>query len=388
MLLSRISLLTISVALSVISHARAELPPLRDRAVLGAYVRGLPYFPESARAFDVLEKRLGTKLPILSGFIDWQYVLGEPRDLALSKGGSRVLLYSWEPHCGAGRTDDAGGACISFASVARGDQDAYLERVAASMRRFPYTIYVRPWGEMNAEWSAWQPNSGRPRAGTTAEFIAAWRHLVDFFRVRGIDNLKFVFNPDAANDETSVPIAALWPGAEYVDVLGIDGYNWGNGAPGSWGKWEEFEEIFTPMYGILTALHETAPVWICEFGSKEPQKTEGDKRPSPRDPKHSKGRWLRGVFGSTAFPRVTALVHFNVDKERDFRFESSGDALKAVRRELGLRKVAVPPPGKQAAVGGDHSTRTSRSPGMPATISTKQSSTASSTRPSIVSLVR
>jgi hypothetical protein len=142
------------------------------------------------------------------------------------------------------------------------------------------------------------------------------------------------------------------------------------------------------MYQILTDLHPTAPVWICEFGSKEPQKTEGKNRPSPRDPKNSKGRWLSSVFRSTAFPRVTALVHFNVDKERDFRFESSADALRAVRRELKLRKVVVPPPGKQAALEGDHSTRTSRSLGMPATISTKQRSTASSTRPSIVNFVR
>ena len=35
---------------------------------------------------------------------------------------------------------------------------------------------------------------------------------------------------------------------DVVDVLGIDGYNWGAGKPGGPGQWEEFEAIFAPMY--------------------------------------------------------------------------------------------------------------------------------------------
>jgi hypothetical protein len=35
---------------------------------------------------------------------------------------------------------------------------------------------------------------------------------------------------------------------------------------------------------------------------------------------------------------VTALVHFNVNKERDFRFESSQDSLRAVQKQLKLRR--------------------------------------------------
>lgn len=332
------------------SDARAEVPPLRERVELGAYLPGLPYFPESARAFEALEHKLGTKLRILSGFVDWDYVFGEPRDVALAQGGERILLYSWEPHCKPSDPSD----CITLADVASGQQDAYLLRIVESMRRFPHTIYVRPWGEMNAEWSAWQPGSGKPRAGTPEEFVRAWRHVRELFRQHGVDNLKFVFNPDALDDETSVSIAKIWPGAEYVDVLGIDGYNWGNGAPGSFGRWESFEEIFARMYGVLTGLHPSAPVWICEYGSKEPQKADGNQvRPAPRDPQHNKGAWIEEMMSSTAFPRVTALVAFNVNRGRDFRFESSADSLRAIRRQLRLRNGAlrVTPPAPAARSG-------------------------------------
>lgn len=320
------------------SSAGEAALPLRDRVMLGAYVPGVPYFEHGDRAFVALEKKLGTKLPIVSGFIDWDYVLGGPRDLALAAGGSRILLYSWEPHCAGGSTEDQPTGCVGFAAVARGEKDAYFQQVAESMKKFPHTIYVRPWGEMNADWSPWQPGSGRPRAGTAAEFVAAWRHVHDLFARAGVTNLKFVFNPDAQNDETTVDVRTIWPGAEYVDVLGIDGYNWGKGVPGGWGTWQEFEEIFTPMYRVLTALHPTAPVWICEVGSKEPQKADGEKRPSPRDPAHSKAKWLASMLESKAFPRLEAVVYFNVDKERDFRLESSPGALAAVKKQLRLRK--------------------------------------------------
>ena len=314
------------------SAAYADPLPLRDRVRLGAYVQGLPYFDKSAREFVKLEQKLGTRIPILSGFVDWDYTLGEPRDLALAAGGTRTLLYSWEPHC------VPGGECVSFAAVARGDFDGYLQRVVESMRKFPYDLYVRPWGEMNADWSAWQPSSNKPRAGTPEEFIAAWRHVYELFQRAGVHNLKFVFNPDATHDASTVPIERIWPGAGYVDVLGIDGYNWGLGSEKMPGEWSDFEDIFAPMYQTLTALHPTAPLWICEVGSKEPEKNDGNVRPAPRDPTHKKSAWIDAMMSSQKFPRLTALIAFNVLKERDFRFESSTDSLRAIRRQLALRK--------------------------------------------------
>ncbi|MET0287369.1 MAG: glycosyl hydrolase [Polyangiales bacterium] len=308
--------------LATTSHAQ----PLRDRVRLGAFVNGLPY--EDSGAFRALERKLGTKLEVLAGFVDWEYVLGNQRDLALSDQGKRTLLYSWEPHC-------VGERCVSFASVARGEHDAYLLRVAESMKRFPHDLYVRPWGELNAEWSAWQPDSGRPRAGTRDEFLAAWRHLHTFFRERGVTNLKFVFNPDASDFDTNTRVPSIWPGAEYVDVLGIDGYNWGDGPHE---QWRTFEDIFARMYEVVTALHPSAPVWICELGSKEPRVDDGSPaRPAPVDPRHDKGRWLTDMMQSERFPRLTTLVSFNVRKERDFRLESSASSLQAMRKQLRLR---------------------------------------------------
>jgi hypothetical protein len=294
--------------------------PLRDHLAFGAYV---PDLPGGRTDLPALEANLGTRVDLASSFTDWSYVFGNPDDLWMSANGARKVLYSWEPFG------------LRFSTIANGSQDAYLQRVADSMQRYPHDIYVRPWGEMNANWSSWQPTPGGEKrdGGTPAEFIAAWRHTVSFFRSRGVNNLKFVFNPDAADfgDNTRVP--TIWPGAEYVDVLGIDGYNWGyNGATGD--TWRDFDTIFANMYGILTGLHPTAPVWIAEIGAKEPSRDDG----APADAAHRKGDWFSRMMSSTAFPRVTAMAYFSTNKERDWRIDSSAESLATLKSELARRR--------------------------------------------------
>jgi hypothetical protein len=317
--------------------------PLGESVLFGAYAPGVPY--DDAAFLELESKTLGAHLDLASGFVDWEYVLGEARDLKLADGGRRALLYSWEPHC---RKD---GDCIAFRDVISGKTDAYLERVAASMRQFPYDIYVRPWAEMNAHWSPYQPTSGRRRAGTVEEFRRAWRYLHDFFRTRGLRNIKFVFSPDVSSEPGDIPLRDLWPGKHprdghgYVDVLGVDGYNWGDSRKAGGAEWREFDDLFRDAYSALTALDPTLPVWICEFGSKEPTKSDGTSRaPAPVDPLHSKAAWFENMLRSTAFPRLRALAYYSSyqpgsDNQRDFRLESSPESLRVIRAFLRSRSA-------------------------------------------------
>jgi hypothetical protein len=320
------------------------LPPLAQRAQAGLFAPGTPYYP---RNYWALEKKLGTRAEIVSGFVDFDYVFGEPRDLALSLKGKRKLLYSWEPHCA--KNEQGVEECVSFRSLIEGKHDEYLERIALSMQSFPGEIYVRPWAEMNAPWSPYRADSGSPRAGTREEFKEAWRHLVKYFRTRGINNLRFVFSPDASEDADTVPVSSVWPGMEYVDVLGIDGYNWGNGGPAGKSSWREFEAIFAPMYQRLSALHPNAPVWICEFGSKEPRRDDGTpESPAPVDPGHDKAKWLEQALSSREFSHLAALVFYSSrpahgSYQRDFQVDSSPGSLRATRAYLRLRQRIARP---------------------------------------------
>ena len=158
------------------------------------------------------------------------------RELVFAAGGRRDVLVSW----------DMGNA--PYATGRLGEHDGYLERIGRLAAAYPYELYVRPWPEMNGDWQPFQPTAdGERRAGgTPAEFIAAWRHVVQTVRDAGGTNLRWVFNPTSDVYPETTDVRTIWPGSVVVDVLGLDGYNWGDGGPF---RWREFDDIFAEQYG-------------------------------------------------------------------------------------------------------------------------------------------
>lgn len=304
------SVATVDIAPSEdeVSHER-----LRQRVRLGAYVNGMSIRPARLTAF---ERQVQREVDVASIYWGHGDIFPGATELELSDHGRRDLLLSWD--MGATR----------FTDWSNGSQDAYLNDLVRAARAYPHVFYVRPWPEMNGDWQSFQPTSDgkKPHGGTPKEFVAAWRYVVDYFRSRYVTNVRWVFNPAADVYPGTTRVSSIWPGEEYVDVLGIDGFNWGRG--GNYGGWRSFVNIFAPMYRRLTRLHSTAPVWICEVGSKEPELADG----APADRGRSKGRWIRRAMTTKRFPRVDTLVWFNERKERDWRVNSSSSALKSFRR--------------------------------------------------------
>ena len=106
----------------------------------------------------------------------------------------------------------------SIAAIANGTYDDYLRSYADSVRSFAHAVVIGFGHEMNAPWYSWGYKHTSP---TT--FVAAWRHLVTLFRSAGADNVTWVWTIQADEPGTR-PIAAWWPGAQYVTWVGIDGY--------------------------------------------------------------------------------------------------------------------------------------------------------------------
>ncbi len=310
-----ISALALLASLATNSAPGDAATPLRSHIRLGAWVKPMVADPQ---VLTDLETTVGRPFDIASyfyGFGDWF-----PTDIerGFAAGGKRDVLISW----------DMGDT--RFTDWTQGRHDDYLRTIGRLASAYPYALYVRPWPEMNGDWQTFMPTASgdRPNGGTPAQFREAWKHVVDTVRAAGGSNIKWVFNPYAATYEGTADVRQLWPGAGYVDVLGIDGYNWGGGpAP-----WQSFNTIFGPMYSILTSLDPGLPVWICEFASREPSVNDG----AAILPAASKGQWINEAFTSTAFPRVSALVWFHEKKERDWRIDSSADSLAAFREQAAL----------------------------------------------------
>ncbi|MFH1541634.1 MAG: glycosyl hydrolase, partial [bacterium] len=119
-------------------------------------------------------------------------------------------------------------------------------------------------------------------------------------------NLKLVWCPNNNNipNEAGNNIAAYYPGDEYVDWVGVDGYNWG------YERWETFDQVFLKQYRQLIALT-SKPVMIGEFGSAE---AGGDK-----------GAWIKESLAKikNEYPQIKLFCWFNINKERDWRIDEA-----------------------------------------------------------------
>jgi hypothetical protein len=106
----------------------------------------------------------------------------------------------------------------SVSGIAAGDYDIYLSTYADAVRAFGHPVVIGFGHEMNASWYSW--GFGRTPPST---FVAAWQHIVTLFRAQGADNVTWLWTLQADENGTG-PVEDWWPGAGYVNWVGIDGY--------------------------------------------------------------------------------------------------------------------------------------------------------------------
>nr|WP_228482311.1 glycosyl hydrolase [Mesonia sp.] len=81
-------------------------------------------------------------------------------------------------------------------------------------------IIFRPFHEMNGNWFWW----GAAHC-TTEEYKALYRQTFQLLKEQGVDNLLYAYSPNTL--KTPEEYEKYYPGDEYVDILGIDIYNYG-----------------------------------------------------------------------------------------------------------------------------------------------------------------
>ena len=261
--------------------------------LVGAYVYGGVW--QGFRTVHAVEDAIGYRFAINHWFSNWNNPWeGDLAEAVLARGS--LPLITWQ-------SQDR-----PLSEIAAGRYDAYLMSWARGVRELDGEVYLRLFPEMNGDWTPW---NGDPEA-----LKAAWRHVVELFRREGADNARFVFSPNVT-DQPRTPgnrLEAYYPGEAYVDVLALDGYNWGTSEP--WSSWRSFEEIFAEPYARIAKLG-PQPIWLAEIASAE---AGGNK-----------AAWIDEMLSSYAFPRLEAIVWFNEYKETDWRIQSSERSLQAFK---------------------------------------------------------
>jgi hypothetical protein len=223
-----------------------------------------------------------------------------------------IPFFSWASQATPATIDQPD---FQLSDVISGTYDSYIREFAEAAKAWGHPFFLRFNWEMNGGWFAWSEGVNGNQPG---EYVAAWRHVHDIFTEVGATNATWVWCPNVDPGGTMQDLASLYPGDEYVDWTGLDGYNWGTNPNGPRG-WMSFEKLFSATYREITeTIAPSKPLVIGEMGSSE----YGG----------SKSAWIEEALDSVPanYPKVRALLWFEkYDDGMDWPIESSKSATSA-----------------------------------------------------------
>jgi hypothetical protein len=252
-----------------------------------------------------LETGIGRQLGIDHHYIEFFQPIAGPLVLSDIEHG-RVPMVSW------GGTDAT--------RIASGVHDEWIRKEALGVKALRRPILLRFGWEME-----------RPQLGwvhSASDFIAAWRHLHDIFQQEGVTNAAWVWCPMSVSFRSGVA-QQYYPGAQYVDWIGADGYNWAPGREGA--IWRSFKSVFQEFYdwGVTTGK----PLLIGETGAQE--RSPGEKAAWIDD----MATTLRHDFGN-----IEALVYFDAFPRYDWRLMNASPASLDAFKAMGAESYFSPTP--------------------------------------------
>jgi hypothetical protein len=280
----------------------AKIPP-ENGALLGAFVQVDDGSTEDFREKEeVIGRRYVIDNRFYSGMDNWI------NDRTRWDVENHIIpLITWEQ----------GG--FDLVQLAEGAYDAILKLRAQQAKALGAEIFMR-WGhEMNGNWYPW---SGAMNGGMLGDgpgkYIRAWRHVHDVFKAEGADNVVWVWCP-LVTDVPAEPWnhwANYYPGDEYVDWIGMDSYNWGSSS--NCCVWQDFTTLTDALYQDYASMGK--PLMLPETASAE---VGGDK-----------AAWIDDfhMLLKTKYSAIRAVVWFDIDKETDWRVDSSPKTLEAFKR--------------------------------------------------------
>lgn len=243
---------------------------------------------------------------------EWARLVGE-----LDANG-QVLMITWEPWRPGDGIDQPN---YRLKTIIDGKHDEYMKRWFRKVRDLRKPIFVRFAHEMNGDWYPWGTHINEPR-----EYIAAWRHVVNLSRNVGADNITWVWAPSEYMNNHR--LAKLYPGREYVDWIGLSGYNW-VGPKRAWWGWRSAKRIFGPALAQVKKYKK--PIMIAEIGTTENPRVGAPAR-------KTKAAWIARTYTylKKADPQVSLVVYQNAraSKTHDWRITTSRANKAAIKRAL------------------------------------------------------
>ncbi|MBN2479488.1 MAG: hypothetical protein JXA94_04600 [Parachlamydiales bacterium] len=201
---------------------------------------------------------------------------------------------------------------VNFQDLINGKYDDFLKNLASQIKEFKNPVMIRFAQEMNLSRYHWGDENFDEKSPEI--YKKMFRYVVDKFKELKVLNVLWVFCPNS----DSVPnlpwnvFQNYYPGDKYVDILGIDGYNWGTCATKEKMGWvsssRSFDQIFLPSYKELKKISNKKPILIFETASSDKVK--------------DKSSWIKEALTSANNLQLKGVIWFQVDKECKWKIDT------------------------------------------------------------------
>ncbi len=261
------------------------------------------------KLLDKMDSMYGKKPLMIMWYTDWRADFPDPYCTILNRKGYMPHIV-WEPWYAGDQNS------INLNDILGGKWDTYIKKWGKDAGEYGKPVMVR-WGhEMNGNWYPW---SGSKNGNSSEIYIKAYRYVHDLVVGAGGTNIIWIWSPncDSVPGDSFNQTKLYYPGDNYVDWVGIDGYNWGTSQ--SWSSWKSFDDIFSNSIDEINSFAPGKPIMIGEVGCS----SSGGK----------KTVWINDYFSSlkNKYPAVRAWVWFDIRKETDWRFDSDSESLDAFK---------------------------------------------------------
>ena len=291
---------------------KLEIPV--DKTLWGRFFPGYPFYEGWAEEMLISEEKLDHRFEFIMTYKN--FPLPEPfpiDDFKAIYDDGRIGMLTLQPF-----TPDLNW--IAVPEFIEGIHDEKIIELAEKLKSINEPVFVRLINEMNGDWDPW---CAWFFGKDTDLFVQAWKHIVDLMREHGGDKLLFVWNPhDRSYPDFNWNNPHLYyPGDDYVDWVGLTGYNNGTSHPGD--VWREFDPIYEPIYIDYLRRYSAKPFMITEFSTNE---HGGDK-----------AKWIEEGFKSLAkkYPNIKIASWFDgQDGLWEYQIDSSPAAFEAFKQGL------------------------------------------------------
>jgi hypothetical protein len=209
----------------------------RPDSYLGVYMPGVPGSYAPVESFAAAAGRQPDLALYYSG---WHERFQSAFAAAASSHGSTPLV----------QIDPQG---ISLADIAAGLYDTYLDSYALAVAAYGHPVVIGFGHEMNGDWYHWGYRHVSP-----ALFVLAWRHIHNVFNTRGARNVTWLWTVSVVGGPNVSPLASWWPGRDFVNWVGIDGYYVN--------PTDTFSRVFAPTIAQVRQVTPD-PVLLAETGA-------------------------------------------------------------------------------------------------------------------------